>query len=70
MGKAALATRLMEKCYKEVKAAKAKSKTKPSLPLDAGSGGGAAPALSGVSLKKGSLDEVAAQVAAAAKTGG
>ena len=57
------ATRAMEKCYKEAKAAKAKPKDKSSLPLDSGSGGGNAPSLSGTEIKKGSLDEVDAQVA-------
>lgn len=57
------ATRAMERCYKEAKAAKAKGKDKSSLSLDPGSGGGSAPNLSGVELKKGSLDEVDAQVA-------
>lgn len=65
-GSPAKATRAMEKCYKEAKAAKAKDKTDKEksspLPLDSGSGGGSAPNLSGVEIKEGSLDEVAEQV--------
>jgi hypothetical protein len=61
-GKPAQATRALEKCYKEVKAAKSSKKdTKESLSLDTGSGGGGAPSLKGVEIKEGSLDEVAAQ---------
>lgn len=66
--KTAKATRIMEKCYKDAKAAKAKADThadkkKPSLSLDSGSGGGSSPNLSGTEIKEGSLDEVDAQVA-------
>ena len=62
-GNPAKATRIMEKCYKEVKAAKkAKpAKDKSSLSLDSGLGGGFTPSLSGVEVKEGSLDEVAEQ---------
>ena len=60
------ATRIMEKCYKEVKAAKAANKKDKPLSLDSGSGGGSALNLSSVEIKEGSLDEVAAQYAAAA----
>lgn len=66
IGRPEKATRLMEKCYKDAKAAKTKDKAdkdKPSLPLDSGSGGGETPNLSGVEIKEGSLDEVDAQVA-------
>lgn len=67
-GNPAKATRAMEKCYKEVKEAKAKE-TKKSLTLDTGSGGGDAPNLSETKIKSGqSLDEATAQLAAAAKT--
>ncbi len=64
------ATRAMEQCYKEAaKEAKEKAgKDKSSISLDTGSGGGSPPSLSGVKLKKGSLDEVHAQAAAAART--
>lgn len=67
-GNTAKATRILEKCYKDAKSAKAKDskKDKSSLSLDSGSGGGDAPNLSGVEIKEGSLDEVAAQYAAAA----
>jgi len=63
-GSPAKATRALEKCYKEVKAAKSKeSKDKDkSLSLDTGLGGGSSPNLSGVEIKEGSLDEVDAQV--------
>lgn len=61
------ATRIMEKCYKEAKAeitkAKKDAEKKNKLSLDPGSGGGARTSLSGIELKKGSLDEVAAQAA-------
>lgn len=57
----AKATRIMERCYKEAKAAKAEAKDKSSLSLDSGSGGGNAPNLAGVEIKKGSLDDVAEQ---------
>jgi len=68
-GNTAKATRILEKCYKEVKTAKSKdTKTdKSSFSLDSGSGGGTSPNLSGVEIKEGSLDEVAAQYAAATK---
>ena len=68
-GNPAKATRAMEKCYKEVKTAKSGKKDKSSLPLDSGSGGGAAPNLSGFKFKSGqSLDEAVDQYSAAAKT--
>lgn len=65
-GRPEKATRLLERCYKEAKAAKDKAKgtkDKSSLPLDSGSGGGSTPNLSGTEIKEGSLDEVDAQVA-------
>ena len=69
-GNPAKATRIMEKCYKEVKAAKEKvNKDKSSLSLDSGSGGGNAPSLSGVKIKAGSLDDVQKQYAAATTKG-
>jgi len=64
-GNPAKATLIMAKCYKEVFAVKHKG-TKPNkseLALDTGSGGGARTNLSGSKLKKGSLEEVAAQAA-------
>jgi len=67
----AKATRVMERCYKEVKAAKEKAKTgkdKSSLSLDSVSGGGDVLKLSGAKIKEGSLAEVRAQYAAAAKS--
>lgn len=61
------ATRAMEACYKEVKAAQSKDKKKSSLPLDSGSGGGNAPSLSGTKLPRGlSLDELVEHDKAAA----
>lgn len=70
-GNPAKATRIMERCYKEVKTAKSKDpkkKEKSSLSLDTGSGGGGAPTLSGFKIKSGqSLDEAVAQLTAAAK---
>lgn len=63
-GQPAKAARIMEKCYKEVKAEKGKEK-KADIPLDSGSGGGESPNLSGIEVKEGSLDEVAAQYGAA-----
>jgi chromosome segregation ATPase len=67
-GNTAKATRIMERCYKEVKAAadsksKDSAKDKSSLTLDSGSGGGSTPNLTSVEIKEGSLDEVDAQVA-------
>ena len=65
------ATRIMERCYKEVKAAKekeTKAKDKSELSLDSGSGGGTPPSLSGVEIKDGqSLDDAVKQIAAASK---
>lgn len=65
------ATRAMEKCYKEVKAAKAKDlkdKEKSSLTLDSGSGGGSSPSLSGEQIPDGlSLDDAVEHLAAASK---
>lgn len=60
-GKPAKTTRLLEKCYKDAKAAKAKDKTtdKSRTDLDTGSGGGSAPNLTDVEIKDGSLDDVA-----------
>jgi len=67
-GNPAKATRIMESCYKEVKAARSKEKKDKSLPLDSGSGGGNAPNLSPFEIKAGqSLDEAVAQIAAASK---
>ena len=70
-GNPALAARKMEKCYKEVKAAKSKEskeKEKSSLSLDSGSGGGSPPSLSGATIPSGlSLDEAVDHLAAAAK---
>ena len=64
-GNTAKATRVMEKCYKEVKTAKSKT-TKPSLPLDSGSGGGIAPNLSGAEIPDGlSLDDAVKHLAGA-----
>jgi len=62
------ATRAMEKCYKEVKAANAKDpkKEKSSLSLDTGSGGGSSPSLSGAVIPDGlSLDDAVEHVKAA-----
>lgn len=72
-GSPAKATRVMERCYKEAKAAKDKAakdkaKGKSPLSLDSGSGGGTAPNLSGVEVKAGSLDEVAEQYSKALAT--
>ena len=66
-GSTAKATRVMEKCYKDVKAAKSKdTKEKSSLPLDSGSGGGSAPNLSGAEIPDGlSLDDAVAHLAKA-----
>lgn len=67
-GNTAKATRELEKCYKAAQKAKSTdSKDKTSLSLDSGSGGGNAPNLAGSEIKEGSLDEVHAQYAAAAK---
>jgi len=64
-GNPAKATLIMAKCYKEVYATKHKGgkPNKSGLTLDTGSGGGARTNLAGSKLKKGSLDEVAAQAA-------
>jgi len=67
-GSTAKATRVMEKCYKDVKAAKLKDtkEDKSSLPLDSGSGGGSAPNLSGAEIPDGlSLDDAVAHLAKA-----
>lgn len=71
-GKPAKTTRLLEKCYKDAKAAKAKAKptNRSGTDLNTGSGGGSAPNLAGVEINDGSLDDVAAQYATAAKTAG
>jgi len=64
-GKPAQATRIMEKCYKQAKAAKdeATKKAKDKSPsLDTGSGGGSGPNLTKTEIKEGSLDDVAEQV--------
>jgi chromosome segregation ATPase len=66
-GNPAKATRIMEQCYKAVKAEKSKPDKKKSVPLDS-KGGGTATTLSGKTLKKGSLDDVVKQLATAAKT--
>jgi hypothetical protein len=64
-GNPAKATLIMAKCYKEIYAVKHKGgkSNKTGLALDTGSGGNAGIRLSGSKLKKGSLDEVAAQAA-------
>lgn len=59
-GDTARATRVLERCYKEVKEAKPKGKKTP-ISLDSGAGGGSAPNLAGADIKSGSLDEVAEQ---------
>ena len=67
-----LATRALEKCYKEVKAAKDKAepgRKKPKVDLDMDSGGGSGVNLGKVEIKEGSLDEVAKQYAAAHTSG-
>ncbi len=66
-GNTAKATRAMEKCYKDAKAAKSKdTKDKSSLPLDPGSGGGTAPNLSGAEIPEGlSLDDAVKHLAGA-----
>jgi DNA repair exonuclease SbcCD ATPase subunit len=64
------ATRAMEKCYKEVNAAKAKGskENKSSLTLDSGSGGGSPPSLSGAQIPDGlSLEDAVKHLAAASK---
>lgn len=62
-----MATRALDKCYKQAKAAAKEdpNKNKDDMPLDRGGGGGS-PNLSGVKLKAGSLAEVSAQLRAAA----
>ena len=69
-GRPAKATRALEQCYRDAKAAKAKNKStsKSDLNLDTGSGGGSPANLAGVEIKDGSLDDVANQYAAAGAT--
>lgn len=67
-GNPAKATRIMEKCYKDVAAAAKKSKSDDSVNLDSGTGGNAPGSMSTLKLKPGSLEEVEAQVAAAINT--
>lgn len=63
----AMATRVMEKCYKDAaKAAKDKPKN-DNLPLDPGTGGSGGTNLSKTTLTSGSLEQVSAQVLAAGK---
>jgi len=66
-GNPARATRIMEKCYKDAKAAADKAaKENPNLNLDSGHGGsGPGDGLRKVPLKKGSLEEVSDQLAGA-----
>ena len=61
------ATRALEKCYRDAKAAKAKPVKKDTLDLDAGSGGGISPNLKGISVQEGSLEDVAKQYGKAIK---
>ena len=66
-----LATRTLEKCYKEVKAAKDKAnpgRKTEKVDLDTGSGGGSGVNLGSVEIKAGSLDDVVKQYAAAGKS--
>ncbi len=69
----AKATRFMEKCYKEAKAAKDKiiadNLKEGKIPLDTGSGGGSAPNLSGTEIPDGlSLDDAVKHLDKAGKT--
>jgi seryl-tRNA synthetase len=66
-GNPAKATRIMEQCYKAVKAEKSKPDKKKPISLDS-KGGGTATTLSGKELKKGTLDDVVKQLASAGKT--
>ena len=70
-GKPAMATRLMQKCYREAKAEADKAKTgkEETVKLDSGSGGGQAGNLSGIGLKPGqSLEDALKQIKMAGKT--
>ena len=58
---AAIATRQLEKCYKDSKKELAKAPKKEQLNLDTGSGGGSTPNLAGVDIQEGSLEDVAEQ---------
>lgn len=60
-GKPAMATRILEKCYKDAKALKDKETPKPKADFDIGGGGGVSESLAGKEIKEGSLDEVAKQ---------
>lgn len=66
----ARATRIMEKCYKNAKAAADKAaKESGTVTLDSGHGGGSpGPGLNKVKLKSGSLEEVAAQLVGSNRT--
>lgn len=66
-GGPAKATRILEKCYKDAvkaEATKEADSKKKGVQLDSGSGGGSGENLSGITLTKGSLEDVTKQAAA------